>query len=134
MTQNSPQVHPFESAVCDLVNVAEGDIAPARKVVDSILQQAILDRADMIGIEREDDKSVVWFRIRGVVYQIALLPQAVHTYLIERLRRMAGLKDNREQRADVTIVVEAKRYKIQLAIFTTLAGDMAVIYLQPLEQ
>jgi general secretion pathway protein E len=75
----------------------EGDLlddpnqAPIIRFVNSLLTQAIKDRASDIHIEPFEKELLVRFRIDGVLYEIVKPPQRLQASIVSRVKIMAGL-------------------------------------------
>ena len=65
--------------------------APIIRFVNSLLTQAIKDRASDIHIEPFEKELVVRFRIDGVLYEIVKPPAKLQASIVSRIKIMAGL-------------------------------------------
>ena len=65
--------------------------APIIRFVNSLLTQAIKDRASDIHIEPFEKELVVRFRIDGVLYEIVKPPPKLQASIVSRIKIMAGL-------------------------------------------
>lgn len=65
--------------------------APIIKFVNSLLSQAVKDRASDIHIEPFEKELVVRFRIDGVLYEIVKPPPKLQASIVSRVKIMAGL-------------------------------------------
>ena len=65
--------------------------APIIKFVNSLLSQAVKDRASDIHIEPFEKELVVRFRVDGVLYEIVKPPPRLQASIVSRVKIMAGL-------------------------------------------
>jgi general secretion pathway protein E len=65
--------------------------APIIKFVNSLLSQAVKDRASDIHIEPFEKELVVRFRVDGVLYEIVKPPPKLQASIVSRVKIMAGL-------------------------------------------
>jgi general secretion pathway protein E len=65
--------------------------SPIAKLTNAILLSAIKQHASEIWIHRVADRSIVDFRVEGVVRQEMEPPAAIHAHIIRRLAIMASL-------------------------------------------
>jgi len=67
------------------------DEAPIIRFVNSLVTQALKERASDIHIEPFDDRLVVRFRIDGILYEVVRPPLKAHASICSRIKIMAGL-------------------------------------------
>jgi len=108
------------------------DDAPVIRMINAILNEAALRRASDIHLEPYADRSVVRFRIDGLLHDVAHPPRALHAALISRIKVMAQL-DIAEKRLpqDGRMTVRAPGGALDLRISTlpTGSGERAVLRL-----
>ena len=108
----------------------ENDDAPVIKIINSIIEQAIRDKASDIHIEPQDDETRVRFRVDGVLAQAATFPIASHAALVSRVKIMASM-DIAEKRVpqDGRISVSQGDNSIDLRVSTlpTVLGEKIVM-------
>lgn len=90
----------------DLVKAAEK--LPIIKILDTILEYAIAERASDIHIETEGDDVVIRFRIDGMLRDILKLNRGIETALVARIKILSNLKIDEHR------VPQDGRYKITL--------------------
>ena len=109
-------------------SVAEN--APVVQVVDSILTQAIRDRASDVHIEPSQDAVFVRFRIDGALKDVLELPVAMGMGLVSRIKIMAGIdivEKRRSQDGQFTSSVDGKDTDVRVATVATYWGETCVM-------
>jgi type IV pilus assembly protein PilB len=109
-------------------SVAEN--APVVQVVDSILTQAIRDRASDVHIEPSQDAIYIRFRIDGTLKDVLELPVAMGTGLVSRIKIMAGIdivEKRRSQDGQFTSNVDGKDTDVRVATVATIWGESCVL-------
>lgn len=66
--------------------------APIAKIVTTILEYAIKGRASDVHIEALENKTIVRYRIDGMLQEKLLLPKGIHESLVSRIKILSGLK------------------------------------------
>ncbi|WP_243292070.1 ATPase, T2SS/T4P/T4SS family [Bacillus sp. FJAT-47783] len=110
-------------------NIEDGD-SPIVKLVNQLIQQAIVQNASDIHLDPQEQKIVVRFRVDGTLRTERLLPKQIQAHLITRVKIMANLNIT-EQRLpqDGRIKVDLDFRKVDLRISTlpTIFGEKIVI-------
>lgn len=91
----------------DLVHAAEK--LPVIKILDTIFEYAIAERASDIHIEVQDKEVVVRFRVDGVLKDVVKLPRGIEEALVARIKILSNLK------LDERRVPQDGRYKFDLS-------------------
>ena len=103
--------------------------APTIRLVNSILERAITERASDIHVEPREDKLLVRMRIDGVMHDILTVPKDLQSSVISRLKIVSGM-DIAERRVpqDGRFNVRAKNRDIDLRVSTlpTVFGEKVV--------
>lgn len=106
------------------------DDAPVVRLVNSIILQAIEDRASDIHIEPYEDKLLIRYRIDGVLQVMRELELEVHPSLLSRLKIMASL-DISERRlpqdGSIRELVGDRLVDMRLSTLPTINGEKAVL-------
>jgi len=108
---------------------AEGPVA---QVVDSIITQALRDRASDIHIEPQDGSLRVRFRIDGVLHEVQTLPEGIAVALVSRLKIMADMnivERRRAQDGQMTMELDGRAVDIRVATSPMIWGEKAVLRL-----
>ena len=104
--------------------------APVVQVVDSILTQAIRDRASDVHIEASQDVIYVRFRIDGALKDVLELPVAMGMGLVSRIKIMGGIdivEKRRAQDGQFTANVDGKDTDVRVATVSTIWGESCVM-------
>ncbi len=103
--------------------------APTIRLVNSIIERAITERASDIHVEPREDKLLVRMRIDGVMHDILTVPKDLQSSVISRLKIVSGM-DIAERRVpqDGRFNVRAKDRDIDLRVSTlpTVFGEKVV--------
>lgn len=130
----------FKKVITELQKSANTDQAFQLKddqvirLLDSLLEYAISESASDVHIEILEESAIFRFRIDGLLYDIAALPQAIETALIARIKILAGLKlDEHRAPQDGRFKFDNKQTYISLriSILPTFYGENAVLRLLP---
>ena len=145
----------FEQLVT-LSSTSNKELAPEDnsiiQAVEHLLRSAFDNRASDIHIEPKRDKSIVRFRIDGVLHGVYTLPQQVHAPVISRVKMIARIdisekrkpqdgrikidRDGHEVEIRVSTLPTAFGEKIVMRIFDpeTLVVDIAALGFDPTEK
>ena len=107
----------FDKVIAENLNKAriEGDLQeaaeklPVIKILDTIFEYAIAERASDIHIEVQDKEVIVRFRVDGVLADIVRLPRGVEEALIARIKILSNLK------LDERRIPQDGRYKFDMS-------------------
>ena len=107
-----------------------GEEAPIVRFVNSIIEQAIENRASDMHIEPTEDDLRIRFRIDGVLHEIDTVPRAVQSALISRLKIMSGV-DITERRVPqngrITVELNGRHVDLRAATLPTVWGEKIVL-------
>ena len=104
--------------------------APVVQVVDSILTQAVRDRASDIHIEPSQDVIYVRFRVDGALKDVLELPTSMGIGLISRIKIMADInivEKRRSQDGQFTTNIDGKDTDVRVATVATIWGEKCVM-------
>jgi len=108
------------------------DEAPIIRLVNSLLFQAVKDRASDIHIEPFEREVSVRFRIDGLLYDILKPPRRYHPTIVARIKIMAGL-DIAEKRLPqdgrLRFRAAGRDIDVRVSIVPTQFGERAVLRL-----
>ncbi|MFN8598878.1 MAG: type II secretion system ATPase GspE [Candidatus Binatia bacterium] len=108
------------------------DEAPIIRLVNSLLFQAVKDRASDIHIEPYEREVSVRFRIDGLLYDVLKPPRRYHPTIIARIKIMAGL-DIAEKRLPqdgrLRFRAAGRDIDVRVSIVPTQFGERAVLRL-----
>ncbi len=117
---------PAEAQASDVVS----EDAPVVQVVDSILTQAMRDRASDVHIEPSQDVIYVRFRIDGALKDILELPVSMGLGLVSRIKILAGMnivERRRAQDGQFTTEIDGKGTDVRVATLATIWGEKCVL-------
>ncbi|MBI5587881.1 MAG: type II secretion system ATPase GspE [Deltaproteobacteria bacterium] len=108
------------------------DEAPIIKLLNSLLFQAVKDRASDIHVEPYERVVEVRFRVDGILYPVITPPKVVQEALSSRVKILAGL-DIAEKRlpqdGKIRLLVAGKDIDVRVSIIPTTYGERIVLRL-----
>lgn len=108
--------------------------APIIKIIDTLLDYAIAERASDVHIESRKEDVVVRYRIDGILYEVVRLDKDLLSALIARLKIMSKLRiDETRVPQDGRFVLDLEGQKVSCRISTMPAmyGEKAAIRILP---
>jgi general secretion pathway protein E len=114
----------------DLLDLS--DEAPVIRLLNSILSQAVKERASDIHIEPYERELEVRFRIDGILYKMLTPPKVVQEALISRVKIMSGLniaEKRLPQDGRIRVIVAGRDVDIRVSIIPTFFGERVVLRL-----
>jgi len=108
------------------------DEAPVIRLLNSILFQAVKERASDVHIEPYEREVEVRFRIDGILYKMLTPPKVVQEAIISRVKIMAGLniaEKRLPQDGRIRVVVAGRDVDIRVSIIPTFFGERVVLRL-----
>jgi general secretion pathway protein E len=116
--------------VTDLLESEDG--APIIRFLNTLLTQALNERASDIHIEAFEGRSLVRFRIDGTMRDVLEPPRALHAALVSRVKVMAAL-DIAEKRLPqdgrITLRIAGRAVDVRVSTLPTGHGERAVLRL-----
>jgi general secretion pathway protein E len=109
-----------------------GDEAPVIRLLNSILSEAVKERASDIHIEPYERDLLVRFRIDGLLYEKLSPPKIIQEALVSRVKIMAGLniaEKRLPQDGRIRVRVAGRDVDIRVSIIPTYYGERAVLRL-----
>ncbi len=126
----------FSSEPEDLLDAA--DDAPIIKLVNSLLQHAVKERASDVHLEPSESEIRVRFRIDDVLYEpIKPLPSALHASIVSRIKIMGGLNIAEKrllQDGRIRLKIAGRDYDVRLSTLPITYGERVVMRLLPRTQ
>jgi type IV pilus assembly protein PilB len=110
-------------------NVAVED-APIVKYVNSLLEQAIQNRASDLHLEPTENDMRVRYRIDGVLHEVDTVPRAVQSALISRLKIMSNVDITERripQNGRITVQIGQRSVDLRTATLPTVWGEKIVL-------
>ncbi len=106
--------------------------APVIRMINALLLQALRERASDLHFEPYEARSVVRFRVDGVLHDVIEPPRALHAALVSRLKIMASL-DIAEKRLPqdgrIALKLGAKQVDVRVSTLPTGPGERVVLRL-----
>src|ERR671920_2264525 len=115
-----------------LENVHVNEEAPVVRVVQSIITQALRDRASDIHIEPSGDRVRVRYRIDGALTDALDLPGSIGPGIVSRVKILGGMnivERRRPQDGQISMEVEGREVDIRVATTAVVGGEKVVMRL-----
>ena len=106
--------------------------APIIRLVNTVLTEAVNDRASDIHIEPYEKDLIVRCRVDGILYQVLTPPKRFQNAIISRIKIMANLNiaENRlPQDGRIQLKIGGKDIDIRVSVFPTYFGERVVLRL-----
>ena len=120
---NTASEHTFTDAV------AVGHISVV-KIVDTLLNHAVLSNASYIHIEAVDGDVTVRYRLGGRLYDAMVLPHYLHRPIVARIKRLANLDfkvKHMVQHGTFRVETDGANTQFHISINPTLDGEKVVM-------
>jgi type IV pilus assembly protein PilB len=104
--------------------------APAARMFDLVMIQAIRDRASDIHFEPDEKSLRVRFRIDGFLYESLTLPKQIHPSLTSRIKILAEMdiaEIRSPQDGNFNVKMERRGFEIRVSTFPTIYGENVVL-------
>lgn len=104
--------------------------APVTKIVATILRYAVDGEASDIHIEPRDDKTIVRFRVDGVLVRSLELPATAHQAVVARIKILASLRlDERRKPQDgrFSASIDKRQIDFRVSTLPTSHGEKVVM-------
>ncbi len=108
------------------------DDAPVIRLVNTLISQAMKDRASDIHIEPFESAVQVRFRIDGVLHTIVHPPKSVQAAMISRIKVMAGLdiaEKRHPQDGRIAVRIAGRDVDVRVSMLPTAFGERVVMRL-----
>jgi type IV pilus assembly protein PilB len=116
----------------DLKDLAQD--LPVVRVVDTLLEYAILEKASDIHIEPSEKEVSVRYRVDGILRKVMTLPKSTHAGVVARIKILSSLKlDEHRLPQDGRFKIKTKEYKVafRVSIIPAFDGEKVVMRLLP---
>ncbi|GGS74869.1 hypothetical protein GCM10010156_37090 [Planobispora rosea] len=116
-------------AVVSNLNSVEED-APIVRYVNSLLEQAIQNRASDLHLEPTEHDMRVRYRIDGVLHEVDTVPRHVQSALISRLKIMSSVDITERripQNGRITVMINGRKVDLRTATLPTVWGEKIVL-------
>ncbi|PIR96096.1 MAG: hypothetical protein COT92_02945 [Candidatus Doudnabacteria bacterium CG10_big_fil_rev_8_21_14_0_10_42_18] len=105
---------------------------PVIRVVDTLLEYAVFEKASDIHIEPQENSVTVRYRIDGVLHDVMTLPKVIQAAIVARIKVLTNLKiDEHRLPQDGRFKIDKDGYKFSLRVSTIpiFDGEKVVIRL-----
>lgn len=108
---------------------------PVVRVVDTLLEYAVFEKASDIHIEPSDKEVMVRYRIDGVLHDVMTLPKVIQPALVARIKVISNLKiDEHRLPQDGRFKIEKDTYKISFRVSTIPVFDGEKVVMRLLDE
>jgi type IV pilus assembly protein PilB len=107
-----------------------GDDAPIVRYVNSLIEQAIQNRASDLHLEPTENDMRVRYRIDGVLHEVDTVPRHVQAALVSRLKIMSNVDITERripQNGRITVQVNQRSVDLRTATLPTVWGEKVVL-------
>jgi type IV pilus assembly protein PilB len=111
---------------------ARAEDLPVIKIVETILEYAYENGASDIHIEPQEEKTLVRFRIDGILHDIIDLPKNVHDLIVTRLKILSKLRTDEHRSAQdgkIRIKFGQDKLDVRVSIIPIIEGEKVVLRL-----
>jgi general secretion pathway protein E len=108
------------------------DDAPIVRLINAVLSQAVRENASDIHVEAFETRSVVRFRVDGVLRDVLEPPQAAHGVIVSRIKIMARLdiaEKRQPQDGRITLRLAGRPVDVRVSTLPTAHGERVVMRL-----
>jgi type IV pilus assembly protein PilB len=108
---------------------------PVIRVVDTLLEYAIFEKASDIHIEPQENSVSVRYRIDGVLHDVMTLPKVIQAAIVARIKVLSNLKiDEHRLPQDGRFKIEKDGYKFSLRVSTIPIFDGEKVVMRLLDE
>lgn len=105
---------------------------PIIKIVDSLIEYTYQNHASDVHIEPEEDKTVVRFRIDGILHDVIVLPKIIHELVTTRIKILSKLRTDEHRAAQdgkIRTKIQDIKIDVRVSILPVLEGEKIVMRL-----
>ncbi|MEU4694310.1 ATPase, T2SS/T4P/T4SS family [Actinoplanes sp. NPDC023714] len=127
--------------LADLADAADDDAAtaaqttstedaPIVRYVNSLIEQAVMNRASDLHLEPTEDDMRVRYRIDGVLHELDVVPRGVMAALTSRIKIMSGVDITEKrvpQNGRITSLIRGRPVDLRTATLPTVWGEKIVL-------
>lgn len=114
----------------DLDGVNVNEDAPVVRVVQSIITQAMRDRASDIHVEPSGERVRVRYRIDGALTEVLDLPVSIGPAIVSRVKILGDMnivERRRPQDGQISMVIEGREVDIRVSTTAVVGGEKVVM-------
>lgn len=115
----------------DVASISAND-APVIRLVNTILEQAVREKASDVHIEPSESETRVRMRIDGALFNTIDIPKNLHPPLIARIKILSEMdisEKRRPQDGRILIMVANKKIDLRVSTLPSINGEKAVLRL-----
>ncbi|WP_436523321.1 GspE/PulE family protein [Actinoplanes sp. HUAS TT8] len=104
--------------------------APIVRYVNSLIEQAVMNRASDLHLEPTEDDMRVRYRIDGVLHEVDIVPKGVMAALTSRIKIMSGVDITEKrvpQNGRITVLIRDRTVDLRTATLPTVWGEKIVL-------
>jgi len=105
---------------------------PVAKIVEMIIAYSYQDRTSDIHIEPHEEKTLIRFRIDGILHDVLRLPKPLHERISTRIKVLASLRTDEHmapQDGKIRVPLEEENLDIRVSILPVVYGEKIVMRL-----
>jgi type IV pilus assembly protein PilB len=106
------------------------DDAPIVRYVNSLIEQAVMNRASDLHLEPTEDDMRVRYRIDGVLHEVDIVPRGVMAALTSRIKIMSGVDITEKrvpQNGRISAMIRDRTVDLRTATLPTVWGEKLVL-------
>lgn len=108
---------------------------PVIRVVDTLLEYAVFEKASDIHIEPQENSVTVRYRIDGVLHDVMTLPKVIQAAIVARIKVLSDLKiDEHRLPQDGRFKIEKEGYKFSIRVSTIPIFDGEKVVMRLLDE
>lgn len=114
----------------DLEVIAASDDAPVVRVVQSVITQALRDRASDIHIEPTGERVRIRYRIDGALSEVLDLPGSIGPAIVSRVKILGGMnivERRRPQDGQISMAIDGRDVDIRVSTTAVVGGEKIVM-------
>ncbi|MFD0804907.1 GspE/PulE family protein [Nocardioides caeni] len=114
----------------DLDVISASDDAPVVRVVQSIITQALRDRASDVHVEPGAERVRVRYRIDGALTEVLDLPGSIGPAIVSRVKILAGMnivERRRPQDGQISMEIDGRDVDIRVSTTAVVSGEKIVM-------
>ncbi|MFA6410425.1 MAG: GspE/PulE family protein [Candidatus Buchananbacteria bacterium] len=111
---------------------AKAEDLPIIKIVDTIIEYAYENKASDIHIEPTEEKTLVRYRIDGILHDIIELPKNIQDLVVTRIKILAKLRTDEHfsaQDGKIRVKIDANKLDVRISIVPIVEGEKIVMRL-----
>lgn len=104
--------------------------APIVKIVNSLVQQAVQERASDVHVEPQEGRLLVRYRVDGVLREVTDFPKRMQAPIVSRLKIMAELdiaERRNPQDGRIQLIVADREIDVRMSTLPTIFGEKVVM-------